>query len=188
MNVFDIGLVVVTAFLAVVGLTKGLARLAIGLASLVVAFVLAAHLEGRVAAWLMSIRVGETTARFTAYLAIFVVTMIAGGVAAWLVGKILKLAMLSWADRLAGGALGVMAALLGAALLVHPIVAASPGGSRLLHDSRLAPYVTVVADLANRGAPPGLAERYAKGAEALRRIWRGEVKPEIERALAHPRG
>jgi membrane protein required for colicin V production len=184
MNIFDLGLALVALVCVVVGLRKGLARIAIALVSLIVAFLLASQLEGRAAAWLMSVRVSETPARFTAYLAIFLATMIAGGGAAWLVGRILKLAMLSWADRLAGGALGLLGALLAAALVVHPIAAASPGGALLLRDSWLAPYVTVVADVANVGAPKDLAARYAKGAEALRRIWRGDVTPGIERALA----
>jgi hypothetical protein len=100
------------------------------------------------------------------------------------VGKLLKLAMLSFPDRLAGGALGIVASLLAAAFLVHPLVASSPDGSRLLATSKIAPYVTVVADLGNAMAPDAVAKRYDSGIESLRKIWRGEVPVEkVKKAL-----
>jgi membrane protein required for colicin V production len=65
--------------------------------------------------------------------------------------------MLSWADRMAGGAVGLVAAMLIAAWLVLPLVAYSPFGEKALRDSVLAPYVTVVAN---------------KKVEDLRQYWR----------------
>jgi hypothetical protein len=118
--------------------------------------------------------VSPTPARIGAYILVFVATMLAGGLVAWVVGKMLKLAMLSWADRLAGGAVGILAALLAAAFIVHPLVASSPDGSKLLAGSKFAPYVSVVADLGNAVAPDAVAKRYEAGIDALRRIWRGD--------------
>jgi len=83
--------------------------------------------------------------------------------------------MLSFPDRLAGGAVGFLAALLAAAFLVHPLVASASEGSRLLATSKLAPYLSVVADVGNAAAPDAVAKRYESGIESLRRIWRGEV-------------
>jgi rhodanese-related sulfurtransferase len=80
-----------------------------------------------------------------------------------------------------GGRSGVVAALLAAAFLVHPLVATSPGGSRLLAHSKLAPYVTVVADLGNALAPDAVAKRYDQGIDSLRRIWRGEAAVPVEK-------
>jgi hypothetical protein len=111
---------------------------------------------------------------------IFVGTMIAGGLVAWVVGKMLKVAMLSWADRMAGGALGLLAAVLAAAFIVHPIVVSTKGGSQMLATSELAPYVAVVADLGNAVAPEAVAQKYEAGMETLRKVWRGEAAPELE--------
>ena len=184
MNAFDVAVTILGVAGLVFGLIKGLARIAIGLVSMILAFLVATRFEGSVASWLESLKVSPTPARIAAYLIIFVVTIVLGGVAAWLVGKILKLTMLSWADRTAGGALGILAAVVAAALIIHPIAAAAPGGSRTLRTSRLAPYVSVVTDVMNIGAPKELAGRYDKGVASLRSFWRGEVKPEIDRALA----
>ena len=181
MNALDIGLIVLIVFGAGIGLARGLVRILIGILSLVVAFFLASRYQDQIAAVLTSRHVSETPARIGAYVLVFVATMIAGGLVAWVVGKLLKLAMLSFPDRLAGGALGIVAALLAAAFLVHPLVAWSPEGSRLLATSKIAPYVTVVADLGNAMAPDAVAKRYDQGIESLRRVWRGETAVPVEK-------
>jgi membrane protein required for colicin V production len=181
MNALDIGLIVLIVFGAGIGLARGLVRILIGILSLVVAFFLASRYQDQIAAVLTSRHVSETPARIGAYVLVFVATMIAGGLVAWVVGKLLKLAMLSFPDRLAGGALGIVAALLAAAFLVHPLVASSPEGSRLLATSKIAPYVTVVADLGNAMAPDAVAKRYDQGIESLRRVWRGETAVPVEK-------
>jgi membrane protein required for colicin V production len=178
MNALDIGLVVLFAMGAGVGLARGFVRILIGVLSLIVAFILASRYQDAIAAVMTARHVSETPARIGAYIFVFLGTMIAGGLVAWVVGKILKLAMLSFADRLAGGALGILAALLAAAFLVHPLVASSPDGSRLLATSTLAPYVSVVADVGNAAAPDAVAKRYESGIESLRRVWRGDVPVE----------
>ena len=174
MNALDIGLIVLVAVGAVMGLRRGLVRIVIGILSLVVAFFLASRYQDQIASVLTVRHVSVTPARIGAYVLVFIATMVAGGLVAWVVGKMLKLAMLSFPDRLAGGALGVVAALLATAFLVHPLVASSPNGSRLLATSKLAPYVSVVADLVNAAAPDAVATRYSNGIETLRRIWRGD--------------
>ena len=181
MNALDIGLVVLFAIGAGIGLARGFVRILIGILSLVVAFYLASRYQDQIAAVMTARHVSETPARIGAYVLVFVATMIAGGLVAWVVGKMLKLAMLSFADRLAGGALGIVAAMLGAAFLVHPLVASSTGGSRLLATSKIAPYVSVVADLGNAAAPDAVAKRYESGIESLRKIWRGDASIPVEK-------
>jgi membrane protein required for colicin V production len=184
MNALDIGLVILFALGAGMGLARGFVRILIGVLSLVVAFFLASRYQDQIAAVLVARHVSETPARIGAYILVFLATMIAGGLVAWIVGKILKLAMLSFPDRLAGGALGVLAALLAAAFVVHPLVASSRGGSRLLETSKLAPYVSVVADVGNAMAPDAVARRYDSGIDALRKVWRGDVPVEkVKKAL-----
>jgi membrane protein required for colicin V production len=186
MNALDIGLLVLFVVGAGIGLARGFVRILIGILSLVVAFFLASRYQDAIAATLTSRHVSETPARIGAYVLVFVATMIAGSLVAFVVGKILKLAMLSWADRLAGGGLGLVGALLAAAFLVHPLVASTRGGSHQLETSKIAPYVSVVADLVNAVAPDSVAKRYESGIESLRRVWRGEPVPieKVKKALS----
>ena len=180
MNALDWGLVVLFVAGAVIGLSRGLVRIVIGVLSLLVAFFLASRWQDPIAQVLVGRHVTETPARIAAYAVVFVGTMIAGGVVAWVVGKILKLAMLSWADRIAGCAIGVFGATLAAAFLVHPLVTSSKGGSNLLATSKLAPYVTVIADIGNTVAPDAVAKRYESGIDALRKVWRGESQIPVD--------
>jgi membrane protein required for colicin V production len=184
-NVLDVGLVILLVLGTVLGLARGLVRIVIGLLTIVVAFFLASRYQDSIAAMMVGRHVGETPARIAAYAIIFVATMLAGGLVAWVVGKFLKLALLSFPDRLAGGAVGFLAALLAAAFLVHPLVASSPEGSHLVATSKLAPYVTVVADVANAVAPDAVAKRYESGIDSVRRIWRDEEPVDkVKKAIA----
>ncbi len=175
MNVLDIVLLVLAATAFLFGLWKGLARIAVGIAALVVAFLLASQYQDRLGARLMGMGVHETPARMAAYLLIFLATMVAGSLVGWGLSKLLKLALLGWADRLAGAALGLAGAVLAAAFVIHPIVSSSTWGRTLLGGSRLAPYVATVGDIVNRAAPADLSARYAAEIEEIRRIWRGET-------------
>jgi uncharacterized membrane protein required for colicin V production len=98
--------------------------------------------------------------------------MLAGGLIAYLTRKLVRAAMLSWADRLAGAALGLVAGMLIASLLILPMLAYSGSGEQTLRDSVLAPYVTAVADLTGRWVPRELSELYRERVEGLRDYWR----------------
>jgi len=170
-NAFDIALLILLGVLVLVGLSKGLARILIGIGTLVLAFVLAARFHQELAPRLAGIGWPDEALKLTSYLLLFFGTMLAGGLLAWLTRKLLKAAMLGWADRLAGAALGFVAATLAAALLVLPLVAYSPTGERALRESQLAPYVAVVADMARVLVPAGMSEKYQERIDGLREYW-----------------
>lgn len=172
MNGFDIVLLLLACVLIVVGMLKGLVRILIGLAALVAAFILAAQFHRPFADLLAGIDISSEVMGLIAYVVIFIGVMLAGAVVAFVLRKLLKAAMLGWADRLAGAALGLVAALLIGALLLLPLVAYLPNSENILGRSLLAPYVVVVADLANHLVPADLAERYHERIEDLKRHWR----------------
>jgi membrane protein required for colicin V production len=172
MNTFDVVLLALACLLVIVGMVKGLVRILIGVAALIAAFAVAARYHQPLADRLSGLDIGVGPLRFIAYLLIFIAVMLVGGAVAYLARKLIKAAMLSWADRLAGAAAGLVTAALTAALLVLPLVAYSPYSERVLASSLLAPYVTVVADMANSFVPEELSEHYREGIEDLRRFWR----------------
>ncbi len=179
MNGFDVALLVLLGVLVVVGMIKGMVRILIGLAALVTAFLVASRYHEPLATRLPDLTLEPETLRLVSYVLLFVCVMLAGSVVAWIVRKIVKAAMLGWADRLAGAALGAVLGVVLAALLVLPVAAYAPGGMRLLDRSALAPYVAAVSDLAIRAAPADLAERYRRGIDALRRLWRETPPPSL---------
>lgn len=173
MNPFDIALLVLMGLLVVAGLVKGMVRIMIGLLALVTAFFVASRYHAPVADRFGVADASPEASMLVTYVLLFIGVLLAGSVVAWLLRKVLKAAMLGWADRLAGAAVGLVAALLTAALLVLPVVAYSPWGSGTLRGSVLAPYVAAVADLAVQAAPDDLAQRYRAGVESLRDAWHG---------------
>jgi len=179
-NQFDLFLLVLACVLVIVGMAKGLVRILIGLAALLASFALAARYHQPLAHRLSGLEIGFEPLSLISYLLIFIGVMLLGGLVAWLSRRLIKAAMLGWADRLGGAALGLLAALLVSALLVLPLVAYSPWSERVLASSRLAPYVTVVADLANTLVPDDLSRRYREGVEGLRRFWREHLAEGLE--------
>jgi membrane protein required for colicin V production len=171
-NAFDIVLLLLACGLVLFGMIKGLVRILIGLAALVAAFALAAQFHQPLADSLSGLEISSEFLRLIAYLMIFLGVMLAGGLLAFLTRKLVKAAMLSWADRLGGAAVGLVIAMLAAALVVLPLVAYSPYSEKILANSVLAPYVTVVADMANMLVPDDLSERYRRKVDDLRQYWR----------------
>ena len=178
MNGFDIALLILMGVLIVVGLMKGLIRILVGLAALVAAFVVAGMFHRPLADSLGGLDLSVEVLRLLSYLGLFIGVMLAGAVVAFLLRKLVKAAMLGWADRLAGAALGVAAAFLAFSFLVVPVVAYAPEGARVLERSTLAPYVLAVADLAARAAPDDLVDRFRERLEELRREWAEGRNPE----------
>ena len=172
MNHFDVALLILICLLVVVGMIKGLVRILIGIAAIVAAFGLAARYHQPLADRLSGLEIPSQLMMLVTYVLIFLAVMLAGGIVAYLMRKLLRAAMLSWADRLGGAALGLVAAMLTAALLILPLLAYSPLGGTLLRGSVLAPYVTAVADLARPLVPDGMSRLYSQRLDDLRQFWR----------------
>jgi len=169
MNAFDIAVLVVAGVLALIGLLKGVVRILVGIGALIVAFLLASRFHQRLAdLW---VEEPSRWLRVGAYVAIFLGVMLVGAWIAWLLRALFKAAMLGWADRLAGAALGLAAAAVGTALLIMPLVAYVPRGESVLTRSVLAPYLVVVSDLFNRLAPEDMRQHFRGGIDELRKLW-----------------
>jgi len=181
-NGFDIALLVLAGALVVVGMIKGLVRILIGIAALVAAFALAAHYHAGLAGRIGVVDVDPGVRSLIAWMLIFIAVLLAGALLGWLARRLMKAALLGWADRVGGAAVGLAAAVLTAALVVLPVVAYSPFGDGLLSGSLLAPYVTAVSDLANRLVPDDLSRQYRLRIEDLRRRWH-DVRPERPAAI-----
>ncbi len=171
MNGFDIAVLVVAGVLVVVGLLQGVIRILVGMAAIVVAFLLASRLHQPLAD--LFVDEPNTWLRVGAYILIFLGVMMAGGLVAYLLRAVIKAAMLGWADRLAGAALGLVATALTLSLLIMPLVAYAPKGDSVLAGSVLAPYLVTISDLFYSFAPEEMREYYRRGVEELRELWAG---------------
>ena len=98
--------------------------------------------------------------------------MLAGSLIAWMLRNLVRAAMLGWADRLAGAALGALAAIMLSAFLLVPLVAYMPDAGAWLRGSRLAPFVMSVADVLQRAVPEDLSDRFEEGLREWEDEWR----------------
>ena len=184
-NAFDAGFAALAFVLSLVGVAKGLTRLVVGMTALVAAFVVAAVRHAQVGAALVE-RFGmpPLVASGIGYGAVFIAVMLGAAVVLPFVRALVRMAMLAWADRLAGAVAGLAGAVLIAGSVVVPVLAYVPAGDLLLAESQLAPYAVVGADAAVALAPPELTEWYRGRMQAVREFWR--ERAERARRLRRP--
>ncbi len=170
-NWLDIVFAIVLISSVLEGLKKGFARTALGLAAVIVGLVCGLWFYASVGA-LFESRVGPTWANVLGFLVIFVGVIVLGGLLGALIAKLLKMVHLSWLDRLAGGAFGVLRGALVCAVIVAVMMAFSPKpppGS--VERSRLAPYVMGTARILVYAAPHEFSEGFHRSYEKLRALW-----------------
>lgn len=116
MNWLDIILIVVLALFILNGLVQGLIRTAFALAGLVLGIFLAGRYYVAFGNWLPI--ANTDIANIVAFAIIFIAVMVAAGILAFFMRRIIRLVLLGWADKLLGALLGlVLGGLLCAAAL-----------------------------------------------------------------------
>jgi membrane protein required for colicin V production len=137
-NWLDILFLAVIAISLILGLIKGLTRMLIGVASVVAGFVIAALYYRPVSAFFNRLISVEIWRHLLAFALIFVGVLVLGGLVSFLLSKIIR-GPLRFADRLLGGALGVIAGVLVCGVLVIAQLA-FPVNKDVLRGSTIAPY------------------------------------------------
>jgi membrane protein required for colicin V production len=180
---FVLGLVFVLSTVA--GVMRGFIRIGIGLASTVLAFLLAMWFYGSAGALFEPYLKTRGLSNFAGFITILCGVMIAGSLLAWLLQKLAKSAGLSWLDRLLGGAFGFLRALLVAIILVMAITAF--GGDKppaFLAHSAIAPRVIEVSRVLSSLAPKELSDGFQQGYAKLKESWEKTLKEEIRKLPA----
>ena len=142
MSVLDSLIASVFAFGALLGLLKGLSRLVFGVAAVVAAFFAAAYFHDPVAAFAVT-RFGfsPVVAGLAAYVVVFQLVLMAGGLCGVLQAQLFRAADLGWIDKLAGVVVGSFAALGVLAFVALPVAAYVPPAGDVVAGSVLAPLV-----------------------------------------------
>jgi len=150
MTWLDIAVVVTVCLSAAYGLWKGIVRAIVGIAGLIGGILLAGAFYQELALKLWP--VGGSWTNPAAYAVIFFGTLIAAGIIAGLLSRIVHMTPLGIVDRVLGLTAGLLVALLGWALVLTIIVAVMPGADTALADSALA-YRLIHWLAAVRGLP-----------------------------------
>jgi membrane protein required for colicin V production len=161
-------IVVVVLLNVVLAAMHGFFAEAFSMAGLIVGYVVAAWRYRRVAEWLLSFLKSELLAEIFGFLIIFFAVLLLFSVAGRLARKLMKAAGLSGFDRFLGALLGLVKGGLVVAVVLMGMTAFTPT-SKLLENSRLAPYFLVVGRAAIWVAPSDLRARFYDGLDFLHR-------------------
>lgn len=168
MTAADWLIVVVVLLNVVTAAIQGFFAEALSMAGLVIGYIVAAWQYQRLAGWLMSFLRNEWLAEILGFLIIFFAICIVFGIAGRIARKLMKAAGLSGFDRFLGALLGLVKGGLMVAVILMGMTAFTPT-SKMLEDSKLAPYFLVVGRAAIWVAPSALRARFYEGLDFLHR-------------------
>ena len=161
-------IVVVLLASVVFAALKGFTRELIGIGSIVLAFILAAWFYSSAASLLKDVVKTENLALFLGFSIVFLGTLIAGGLVAWLVSTFMKLAKLQWFDRCLGALFGLVRGwLLGGIVLVG--LTAFNIQAVNVKNSVLAPYFLPASRMIALVTPSEFKDRFQSGYAAIER-------------------
>jgi membrane protein required for colicin V production len=149
-------------------------------AGVVIGYLAAAWGYERVAVWYLPMVKAPWVADIAGFLTIFFVIALLAGIVGRLARWAMKEVGLSWADRLLGGAFGLVRGVLVVAVVLLATASFAPT-ARWLANSQIAPYVLIVARAAVWVAPGSVRAHFYDGLKIVREIRSGhETSPPAE--------
>ncbi len=157
-NWFDVVLIIIIAIAVIIGVIKGLVRQIIGIAAVVVGFILAMTYFDHAAEFLSQYIKNNMFSRLLGFLAIFFVVIIAGGILSWLLSKLMK-GPLKFVNHVLGAALGLIEGILicGVIVLAQMMF---PVNQDHLYGSELAPYCARMTRVVYRMIPEDVKTQF----------------------------
>jgi membrane protein required for colicin V production len=182
MNWLDVLLAAILGLSTASGLWKGFARIGIGLAATVLAFVLASWLHAPAGAWALPYTSSRSIAHLIGYLIVFFGVILAGAILGRVVAGIFRWIGLSWMDRLLGGTLGLLRGALIGVVIVLILSAFLPGDPPTpILESRIAPVLVDAAHLLSLSTPPEMKQQFRRTYEKVRKAWVEPVEKQWKR-------
>lgn len=154
-DILDLVIVVSLVLFTIRGVTNGFVGEIAGICSLVCGF-WAARAWGMAASQWFGFIADPSLRSIVAYTVVFIVVMLAIGLVARLLRKLLAFSFAGWIDRIAGALLGLAKGLFVWALIII-VLEKLFQDAPFLRDSRALPYFTAIIDQIRQWLPPELA-------------------------------
>ncbi len=169
MNPLDIVVLTIIGSFVALGLWKGLIKQLFSLAGIIIGYIAAISFYEQISTFFTSL--DKDIASIVSFIAIFVSCILLSSLVGLFVGKLIKIADLSWLNRVAGGLLGFLKGLLILMIIVVILVAFLPSESKVLRNSVTLPYVMSVAQVINNIIPMHIKDNFEEKLEELRSYW-----------------
>jgi len=180
MNTLDIVFCVILGFLGLRGIFRGMIREVASILGLLLGFFLANTSHAELAPLLVGPLGGPGLANLVAYLGIFLGTVAAVFILAWLVRKILRLVMLGWLDSVGGGALGLFKGALLCSIIVMALTAFLPPKAEILTRSHIVPYVNLFNSYLSNALPKDMRDQFLQHSKELHKAWEDRVLSKLK--------
>ena len=182
MNLLDLVFGSILLISVFTGFQKGFARIGIGLAATILAFLLAAFYYPEAGRPLREYTSSVGVANFLGYLGIFAGVLIVGALLGHAATRFFKWVGLSWLNRALGGAAGLLRGLLIAIVILMAANAFLPGEppSLVLH-STLAPYLLDSSKILSNLMPKEFKQEFLKNYDKAKKAWFDPFREQIRR-------
>lgn len=165
-NWLDIVLAIIILLAFILGLVKGLVRQIIGIVAVIVGLVLAAEYYPRLSHFLSSFISNAKAADFLGFFLIFITTLIAGWLLAFLISKLIR-GGLKFINHLLGGVFGLLKGILISGVVVFAFLV-FPIDRNAVVKSRLAPHTLALTKAAIYLIPQELKEKFRLAYEDIK--------------------
>ena len=182
MNLLDLVFGLTLLVSVFTGFQKGFARIGIGLAATILAFLLAAVYYPEAGRPLREYTSSVGVANFLGYIAIFAGVLTVGALLGHAATKFFKWVGLSWLNRALGGAVGLVRGALIAIVILMAANAFLPGEppSLVVH-STLAPYLLDSSKLLSNLMPKEFKQEFQKNYDKAKKAWFDPLRDQIRR-------
>jgi membrane protein required for colicin V production len=156
MTIVDILIIALVLASVIVGVIRGIIKEAISIAALLVAIWASLHLGPYAGGWFGGAIGSSEIELWAGRMVVFVLILALGGLAAWGISKIVRMAGLTGTDRALGAVFGLARAVILIGMFVLLGRYASFDDEAWWYESRLIPYAEIVADWIEVMAPAGM--------------------------------
>ncbi len=186
MNALDIAIIVIVGTTFVMSLFRGLVKEVFALGSLILGFVIANATYVYPAEFLRTYLQSDAAVKVLGYVLVFVGASIVIRLLGTFAEKLVRKALLGWANHLGGALFGFLKGCLIVSVILMLVTSFMPK-SVILQESTLTPYVLSTVSWLARVSTPEIKEKFQATHQELERIWKTTSQrrpmPEYEHRL-----
>lgn len=181
LNTLDILILIILGFTLVRGLFRGFIGEISSVAGLVAGFFLANKYHVMLLPLVESILPDRGTAQLISYALVFCTGLVGVLMVAAVLRHLLKVVLLGWVDRFAGGVIGLLKGGLICVLLVLVLTTFLSPKADILASSRMAPQVNRFAAILADLLPSEMRREFEEKSQPLRQTWRENIQEKLSR-------